>query len=222
MTDVVKQRVSAGVYDFFMNPLEYLRLSRIRRVLLARAAGEVLEIGAGSGVNLRYYRPDTIRSLTVSDRDDRTLLYRDRGRMLQENGSRLPFATAVIDAQTLPFPDNSFDTVVATLVFCSVECAPCGFEEIVRVLRPGGRYLFLEHVRPSRTLAARVFDAINPVWNRISGGCNLNRDTLGAIRDAGFTVTVGDSAERIEHGVFVWGEAHLNGTGRQDQREEPS
>ena len=201
MSDALAQRISAGVYDLFMQPLENLRLGRIRRVLLGRAAGEVLEIGAGSGVNLQYYQSESITSLTVSDRSDRSLVYQRR--------SSLPFTTAIIDAQTLPFPDNSFDTLVATLVFCSVDCAPCGFDELARVLRPGGRYLFLEHVRPSRTLAAWTFDLINPVWNRISGGCNLNRDTLRAIREAGFTVTVGDSVETGEHGVFVWGEATL-------------
>lgn len=207
MLDAPRQRLSAGLYDLFMHPLEYLRLARIRRVLLPRATGAVLEIGAGSGVNLRYYKPETITSLTVSDRSDRSLLYRERGRRYLGEDNSVPLSTAVIDAQTLPFPDGSFDTVVATLVFCSVECAPCGFDEIARVLRPGGRYLFLEHVRPSRVVTARAVDRINPVWNLISGGCNLNRDTLKAIGEAGFTVTVGNSLNGGDHGLFVWGEA---------------
>lgn len=206
MSDFVTQRVSAGIYDLFMHPLEYTRLGRIRRVLLGRATGDVLEIGAGSGVNLRYYDPHGIQSLTLSDRNDRSHVYRRRAERLGPEVSSIPLTTAVIDAQKLPFADNSFDTVVATLVFCSVDCAPCGFDEIIRVLKPHGRYLFLEHVRPARTVSARAADFVNPLWNRISGGCNLNRDTLQSIRSAGFTVTVGDSGNSSHHGVFIWGE----------------
>ena len=216
MTPLVLQRLSAGVYDFFMQPLEQWKLNKIRERLLGLAGGEVLEIGAGSGVNLRYYDPRRVTSLTVSDRNDRTTLYRQRSYRITgtASGPGIPFNTARIDAQRLPFADNSFDTVVATLVFCSVECAPCGFDEIARVLRPAGRYLFLEHVRPRGTFSGRTFDLLNPVWNRISGGCNLNRDTLRAIRDAGFTLRLGTNGrtEADSHGVFVWGEGLLRST----------
>jgi SAM-dependent methyltransferase len=107
-------------------------------------------------------------------------------------------------AEVLPYPDDSFDTVVATLLFCSVDCPPCGFDEIARVLRPGGRYLFLEHVRPEPAGMARLFDVINPLWNGFSRGCNLNRDTVAAIRRGGLTI---DQLHRDRNGVFVWGVA---------------
>lgn len=208
MSSSLIQRSSAAAYDAFMHPLERFHLSEVRRALVGRARGDVLEIGAGSGVNLSYYDTNLVDRLTVSDRNDRTMIYRERRERLG-GGDDKPFVTARIDAQKLPFPDASFDTVVATLVFCSVECAPCGFEEIARVLRPGGRYLFLEHVRPARPFQARVFDWVNPVWNRVSGGCNLNRDTLKTIREAGFAVTVESPGGHDENGVFVWGEASL-------------
>ncbi len=214
MSGEVVQHIAAGVYDFMMQPLERWRLGKIRTALLGRASGDVLEVGAGSGVNLRYYDPRRLSSLTVSDYSDRLSLYRRRIERLGDGGWNVPVTTAQIDAQRLPFPENSFDTVVATLVFCSVDCAPCGFDEILRVLRPDGQYLFLEHVRPTDGVAARAFDFINPVWNRLSGGCNLNRDTLQAMRDAGLTVTMGELSgesgsswnDSGRKGVFVWGE----------------
>ncbi|MFW5827776.1 MAG: class I SAM-dependent methyltransferase, partial [Alkalispirochaeta sp.] len=131
------------------------------------------------------------------------LVLRERVARLQpELSDRV--ATTRIDAQRLPFPDNSFDTVVATLVFCSVECQPCGFDEILRVLKPSGRYLFLEHVRPDHPVMATLFDAVNPVWNQVSRGCNLNRDTLVVLRQAGFQIEW-NVADR--NGVFTWGAA---------------
>ncbi|MFW6228549.1 MAG: methyltransferase domain-containing protein [Alkalispirochaeta sp.] len=200
--------VVAGGFDLFMAPLERWKLHRIRRALIPRASGEVLELGAGTGVNLRYYDRDTITSLTLSDRDERRRVLTERiGRL----SSPLRERTRVdrVDAERLPFDDNSFDTVVATLLFCSVDCPPCGFDEIVRVLKPGGRYLFLEHVAPVRPGTARVFDWVNPVWTTVSRGCNLNRDTIGEMERSGFTF---EGIHRDgDDGVFVWGVAYPPG-----------
>jgi ubiquinone/menaquinone biosynthesis C-methylase UbiE len=163
----------------------------------------VLEIGAGTGINLRFYDPGRVSHLTLSDLDDRRLVLGERVRRDRPELAGRVTVTR-IDAQRLPFPDGAFDTVVATLLFCSVECPPCGFDEIARVLSPEGRYLFLEHVRPEHPRLARVFDSINPLWNGVSRGCNLNRDTIGEIGAAGFTIT---RKRRDRNGVFVWGEA---------------
>jgi ubiquinone/menaquinone biosynthesis C-methylase UbiE len=203
LSSSVMQRAAAGAYDVMMHPLERLRLRRIRESLIGRARGRVLEIGAGSGVNIRYYRPGRVQALTLSDRSDREIVYRRRLRRHLGDGGEIPLTIARIDAQQLPFPDESFDTVVGTLLFCSVQCAPCGFDEIARVLRPGGCYLFLEHVRPVQKTFGRFADWINPVWNRVSGGCNLNRDTVRTMRGAGFSV----QQDAHGNGVFVWGEA---------------
>jgi len=197
------QRISAIAFDAAMAPLESLRLRRIRQNLLATARGTVLEVGAGTGVNIAFYDPDRIESLTMSDLDDRELVLTERVTRLQPQLADRVSASR-IDAQRLPFPDSSFDTVVATLVFCSVECQPCGFDEILRVLKPSGRYLFLEHVRPEHPVMATLFDAVNPVWNQISRGCNLNRDTLAVLREAGFQI---ERSAADRNGVFTWGVA---------------
>jgi ubiquinone/menaquinone biosynthesis C-methylase UbiE len=201
----VLQRVSAAAFDAFMAPLESLRLRRIRKRLVSGAHGAVLEVGAGTGVNLAFYDPLLVDTLTLSDLDDRKLVLTDRVAREQPHLTDR-VSVAQIDAQRLPFPDNSFDTVVATLLFCSVDCQPCGFDEIARVLKPTGRYRFLEHVRPEHATMAAVFDAVNPLWNRVSRGCNLNRDTLAALRQAGFGIEW-KSSDR--NGVFIWGAAHL-------------
>lgn len=195
-------RLSAGLFDLFMVPLEVLRLRRIRRRLLSRARGVVLELGAGTGVNARHYSPQQVDQLTVSDRDRRESVLRERYRPAAESGVSL--SVDRIDAERLPAADNSCDTVVATLLFCSVGCPACGFEEIRRVLRPDGRYLFLEHVRPTHRRMARFFDRINPLWNQLSRGCNLNRTTLATLEAAGFQLT---QMEQDRRGVLVWGEA---------------
>lgn len=216
-TPAIVQRAAAGTYDLMMHPLEHFRLRRIRKELIARAWGRVLELGAGSGINIRHYQPARVQSLTLSDRIDREMVYRSLLRRHLSGGNGIPLTTARIDAQRLPFADESFDTVVGTLLFCSVPCAPCGFDEIARVLRPGGRYLFLEHVRPSRRTYGRLTDWINPVWHRLSGGCNLNRDTVKTMREAGFSVRTSHTGGKgrngkgrndvADAGIFVWGEA---------------
>lgn len=197
------QRASARLFDSAMAPLEALRLRRIRRSLVPRARGAVLEIGAGTGVNVPYYRPDRVTHLTTSDLDDRRLVIADR---IAVDNPALTDRVAVtrIDAQRLPLEDRTVDTVVATLLFCSVPCQPCGFDEIARVLRPDGRYLFLEHVLPDHPGMATAFNAINPLWRGLSRGCNLNRDTVGTLESAGFSIRW---LRRDRNGVFVWGAA---------------
>lgn len=200
----IVDRVSAWGFDLFMAPLERWKLHRIRTHLLPRARGDVLELGAGTGVNLRYYHREAVSSLTLSDRDDRRTVLADRVAALPSQFRRR-VAVSRVDAEGLPFPDDSFDTVVATLLFCSVDCPLCGFDEIRRVLRPDGRYLFLEHVKPHRSGTAWLFDRVNPVWNGLSRGCNLNRDTTAEMERAGFRL---DPLHRDgRDGVFVWGTA---------------
>lgn len=203
------QRLSASLFDAAMAPLEAGRLRRIRRSLLGSAAGSVLEIGAGTGINLGYYHPGRVSHLTLSDLDDRRLVLSERVRRDRPELDGRVTVTR-IDAQRLPFPDGAFDTVVATLLFCSVDCPPCGFDEIARVLAPDGRYLFLEHVRPEHPHLARVFDSINPLWNGVSRGCNLNRDTVREMEVAGFAIA---RKRQDRNGVFVWGEARHDPAG---------
>ena len=179
-----------SLYDLFMRPLEKRYLRDLRAWIIPYAAGEVLEIGAGTGANLPYYDGSRITRLVLTDKEvPRDLL----GRRLRGNyggpNSREPrtglhFADA--DAENLPFPDSTFDSAVFTLVFCTVPDSRRGLREIRRVLRPRGRLIFIEHVRPEGKASARIFDRVTPAWKRIASGCHLNRRTVEEITEAGF------------------------------------
>ncbi|MFF7642956.1 methyltransferase domain-containing protein [Streptomyces canus] len=154
-----------------------------RRRLLDGLTGRVLEVGAGQGRNFRHY-PDTVAEVVALEPDD-TL----RTAAEQAAASALVRVTVVAgEAGRLPGKDGEFDAVVASLVLCSVGDPAAALAETARVLRPGGLLRFYEHVRSPRPWAARLEDAITPLWRRAAGGCHPNRDTEAAIRDAGFTI----------------------------------
>jgi ubiquinone/menaquinone biosynthesis C-methylase UbiE len=167
-------------YDIAMFPIERLGCRRVRREIVGDAAGWVLEVGAGTGLNLPYYR--RARQVVATD-PDAAMLRRARRRAA---GAHVPVALLVADAQALPFPDGTFDTVVATCVFCTVPDPGAGFREIRRVLKSEGELRLLEHVRAPSPTAAWLQDRLTPAWSRVAGGCHLNRDTLATLREAGF------------------------------------
>jgi ubiquinone/menaquinone biosynthesis C-methylase UbiE len=147
-----------------------------RRKLLAPAEGRVLEIGAGPGFNLPHY-PDGVEELVVTDRLSGMLRRAEKRANTAGREARFQLA----DGDGLPFEDESFDTVVASLLLCSVDDQREVLEEIRRVLRPGGRYLFLEHVRSEDADLARRQDKLEGVWKFVAFGCHPNRDTLPVI-----------------------------------------
>lgn len=154
----------------------------VRAPLLAQARGRVLEIGAGDGSNLPLYPPDV--RLTLLDPNPFLLRHASQ---LNHRPAHLRPALLEGVGERLPFPDNAFDTLVATHVLCSVRDQARALAEIRRTLRPGGRFLFLEHVAaPPDSGTHRVQRVINPVWRAIGDGCHLTRDTGAAIRAAGF------------------------------------
>lgn len=169
-------------YDLFMYSQERLGLWKLRRKTVASVEGRVLEVGVGSGLNLRHY--EKVSELIGIDPDP-VLLRRARKRM---RGLRFPVRLQAADAQQLPFADNSFDTVVSTLVFCTVPDAGRGLREIRRVLRPEGQVRLLEHVRSENPRMARFQDFILPVWKRVFGGCHPNRDTVARLKESGFAL----------------------------------
>lgn len=178
-------RLIAAVYDRCMLRTETACLRQWRADLLRDLSGEVLEVGAGTGVNVPHY-PASVSRLLLSEPDphmSRRLLRKARARY----GERAEVLDASLEA--LPLPDEAFDAVVGTLVLCSVPRLDRALGEILRVLRPGGRFLFLEHVaaesRPRRLAWQR---RIEPVWRRVSGNCHLTRRTADAIAAAGFEV----------------------------------
>jgi ubiquinone/menaquinone biosynthesis C-methylase UbiE len=180
----------AITYDRQMTKAEKAGLRAMRKRLLAGAAGQVLEIGAGTGANLPCYGPGT-ESLTVTE--PLVPMVRRLERRVRDDGAAAKVLRAA--AEDLPFNDETFDVAVSTLVLCGVDDQPRALRELRRVLRPGGRLLFLEHVRSDDPARARLQDRMN--WlNRIVVRCDCNRPTLGTIKQAGFTVT------SVEHTVL--------------------
>ena len=185
-------RLFARFYDRALASSEEAGLSQHRADLLAGARGRVLELGAGTGLNLGHYDASAVGELVLTEPEEPMLR-----RLVPRASANEPRARAVAArAEELPFADASFDTVVSTLTLCTVEDLPVALAEARRVLTPGGRLLFLEHVRSADERSARRQDRITPLWRRIAHGCHPNRDTLVAIEAAGFDV------ERVEHGRF--------------------
>ncbi len=163
-----------------MVPLEAMGIRKLRRAHIPEARGKVLELGAGTGANLGLYDFSQLASLTLSDLEISSLL--------KKRGEKAGAFLMAADVENLPFEDNTFDTVVFTLLFCSVPDPLRGLQEVRRVLRPGGRIIFLEHVLGCSSLTKKVQHAVTPVWRKMAGNCHLNRPTAEYIQTAGFTL----------------------------------
>ena len=169
-------RIFAAGYDTFQASMERNFMGNVRAELLAGATGRVLEIGAGTGVNLTHY-PSTVERLVCAEPEE------PMARRLRRKaaGSGLPVEVVEAQAERLPFEDDSFDTAVATLVLCTVTDPAAALGELARVLRPGGQLIFIEHVRAPEPGLAKWQDRMHPLWVRFGHGCHCNRPTLDAI-----------------------------------------
>lgn len=175
--------VFARVYDPFLALGERSGMRELRRETLSAAHGQVLEIGAGTGLNLRLY-PGTVTAITLAE-PDAPMVARLR---MRASRAAHPVEVVQAPAEQLPFADGSFDTVVSTLVLCTVADISASLREIGRVLAPGGRLLFVEHVRAGHDRLVRWQDRLHEPWRRFACGCHCNRDTAVALRDNGFAV----------------------------------
>ncbi len=173
--------IMAQTYDWVMQRSEKLCLHDWRAELMAAAQGQVLEIGAGTGINLQHYPPDTKLILSEPDQQMRAKLL---NRLRQHNRGK-PQLTDW-NAAAIDLPDNSLDTIVSTLVLCSVTDLQQTLTELYRLLRPGGTLLFLEHVVALKPSTRRWQRRIEPFWSCCCGNCHLTRDTGRAIKAAGF------------------------------------
>ncbi len=182
-------RLFAAGYDAGMARSEDAGLRARRQALLAHARGATLELGAGTGANLDHY-PAAVGELLLAEPGPhmRARLLRRLDR--RERGVRVVAAPA----EALPVPDASVDTVVSTLVLCTVPDVDAALREVARVLRPGGRLLVLEHVRAAEGSRARVQDLVTPLWRILADGCHPNRDILAALEASPLAV------EAVEHG----------------------
>ena len=187
----------APFYDRLEAPMEAKRFSGWRAQLLGRAHGpRVLELGVGTGKNFPFYQPDW-QSAAI----DLTPAMLDRAKARAQR-EHVAVRLEVADAQALPFPDASFETVLASFVFCSVPDPVLGLREARRVLVPGGQLLLLEHVLSKRWLPSWLMRLSNPVVVRLSGA-NIDRETMTNVNLAGFEIDAvtnlwGDIVKLIE------------------------
>jgi ubiquinone/menaquinone biosynthesis C-methylase UbiE len=166
------------VYDAVMAVMDFAGLARWRDWLAGGAEGPSLEVGCGTGRNLPRYPPGA--ELVAVDPS------LDALRSARRRAPRVPLVQA--SAEAMPFRDGAFQTVVSSLVFCSVPDPSRGLAEVRRVVRAGGELRMLEHVRSTSPLGAHWQDLIQPAWTWVSGGCHPNRNTERAVEAAGFTI----------------------------------
>jgi ubiquinone/menaquinone biosynthesis C-methylase UbiE len=178
--------IFARFYDRMLAQTEKSGLAEMRRELLTQASGRTLELGAGTGHNLPFYS-DRVSELVLSEPDPH-MARRLREQLATAPATRTRVEVIEAPAEDLPFDDGSFDTVVSTLVFCSVEDPRRALAEARRLLVEGGALLFLEHVRSENRRLAWWQDRLERPWGFFAGGCHPNRPTEQTLADAGLWI----------------------------------
>ena len=184
-------------------------IMRQRQKVVPEATGTVLEIGIGTGLNLPFYRSEKVDRLIGLDPSEQSWA------LAAERAAHLDFEVEFIGlpGEEIPLEDDSVDTVLVTYSLCTIPDPASALRGMARVLRPGGRLIFCEHGRAPDAAVSKWQDRINPLWRRMLGGCNLNRDVPGLLSEGGFAV------ERLETmylpstpkfaGFNYWGSAQL-------------
>jgi ubiquinone/menaquinone biosynthesis C-methylase UbiE len=173
--DATWGRAFAALYDRGLRATEENGLRQMRRELLSQASGRTIDLGAGTGVNLGLF-PGAVNDLVLAEPDPH-MLKQLRAKAADRGGVEVVGASA----QELPFADDSFDTAVFTLVLCTVPDPAAALSEAARVLKPGGKLLFIEHVRAGETGLAGWQDRFEKPWRFLADGCYCNRDTVATI-----------------------------------------
>jgi len=189
-------KISENIFDAFMFPFELIHFEKRRRKVTSKAQGKVLEVGSGTGSNFGFFDYKKIEELTVFDMEltDKVKKYKF------PQGLNVKYVEGSVE--DLMFEDESFDNVVFSLVFCSVNDPHKGLKEVFRVLKPGGRIYFIEHVLPKNNQLKKIVNKLNPTWTKIAMGCNLNRNTINLIKQAGFTI---EEYNTYYNGLFMDG-----------------
>jgi ubiquinone/menaquinone biosynthesis C-methylase UbiE len=186
--DATWGRAFSALYDRGLKATEEAGLREMRRELLAGASGRTIDIGAGTGANLDLW-PESVTELVLAEPDPH-MLKKLRAKVEAWGEAEIVQAPA----QGLPFADGSFDTAVFTLVLCTVPDPGAALAETARILRPGGKLLFIEHVRAQDEGLAHWQDRLEKPWRFIGDGCHCNRDTVATIEASPFELV------EIEHG----------------------
>jgi ubiquinone/menaquinone biosynthesis C-methylase UbiE len=187
--DATWGRAFAWGYDSFQRRSCAAGMEDKRREVLSRARGRTLEVGSGTGINLHHYGAE-VSELVLSEPD------RHMAALLRRKVDSSERDASVVEApaEALPFEDASFDTVTLVYVLCTVPDPGAALREIARVLRPGGRLLFIEHVRSPEPGLARWQDRVHTPWLVFANGCHCNRDTVAALEASVLDV------EQVERG----------------------
>ena len=180
------------VYDVAMNPLEFIKLKRVRKLLVSQATGRVLEIGSGTGFNFPFY--------TNARQVDAIEPNPTMRNISMKRKVPTPIHTYLLGAEKLPFADNTFDSVVATLVFCTIPDPLQAIKELERVSKPGAKILVLEHVRLNNPLVGKAQDIVSPMWKKLCDGCHLNRNTVELVEQSNLSIV---NRSTFYRGLFV-------------------
>jgi ubiquinone/menaquinone biosynthesis C-methylase UbiE len=191
---VPEHPVFARFYDRMISGAEKAGLAEMRRSVVAQASGRTLEIGAGTGLNLPHYTSE-VTELILAEPDPH-MAEQLRERLRSEPPAVERVSVIEAGAESLPFDDGSFDTVVTGLVLCTVEDPERAAAEVRRVLVEGGVLLFLEHVRAESRRLAWWQDRVERPWGFFTGGCHPNRPTADSLASAGFRI------EQLDREVF--------------------
>ena len=177
-----------GIFEDYIRPkivnrvMSNPELIKLRQQWIPKATGNVLEVGIGTGVNLPFYSKD----VSVVGVDPASGLQNVAAEVASDIGLKVELVNQ--SAESLPFENSVFDTAVVTWTLCSIPQPESALDEIRRVLRPNGKLLFLEHGRSNELGVAKWQDRINPLWRRVAGGCNINRQPTTSITECGFEI----------------------------------
>ncbi|WP_066255230.1 class I SAM-dependent methyltransferase [Neobacillus drentensis] len=190
-------RLFANWYDFFMNPLEKKKFKKIRKELLSKATGNILELGSGTGINFPLYE----EAVTVTAIEPN--LHMIERSILKQKQACVPIDIVQASAEELPFAADAFDTVIATLVFCTIPNPEKAILEMKRVCKSDGKILLFEHVKMQNRFLSSLQDWLTPAWKKICDGCCLNRNTIDLLRGHNISII---NVQKYYRDLFVCAE----------------